>query len=133
MGLFDIFKKSADKPAAEQIKPEPESVAKKEAKPKKSRKPKVEKKIKAEPEVKFVNFNFDPTNPRLGSIELDWNKEFVDMLKQHGYMADTDEDIVDAWLMDVCKNIAQVDFPEAADNVRYIQRRDLGGGKTEFS
>jgi hypothetical protein len=137
MGLFDLFKKKVTDQVEEKIE---ETIA--EIKPKKlrkPRKPKVEKvevekeePPKAEPEVKVLKFDFDPANPRLGSIELDWNPEFVEMLKEHGYTGNAPEDIVDAWLMDVCKTIGQNEFP-MSDNVRYIQRRDLGDGKTEFS
>jgi MFS family permease len=83
------------------------------------------------PEVKVLKFDFDPANPRLGSIELDWNPEFVEMLKTHGYIGNSPEEIVDQWLMDVCRTISS-EVPYM-DNVRYIQRRNLGDGKTEFS
>jgi hypothetical protein len=145
MGLLDIFKKSnpeqlipvvvqpaaepivvADQPAAEKIKKPRKPKAKKAVEPEAAAIP------KADPEVKVLKFEFDPENPRLGSIELDWNIEFVHLLRTHGYSGNTDEDIVDAWLMDVCKTISTNEFP-MSDNVRYIQRRDLGGGKTEFS
>ena len=96
--------------------------------PKKKRKPKPKKQ---EPSVKVVNFEFNPNDPKLGSIELDWNKEFVDLLRLNGYLGLTDEDVVNRWLSDVCRNIAASDLQD--DNVRYIQRKDLGDGKTEVS
>ena len=81
----------------------------------------------------MLKFDFNAENPRLGSIELDWNDEFVELLKSHGYSGDTPEAIVDGWLTDVCKTIASSEEFASPDNVRYIQRRDLGGGKSEFS
>ena len=99
------------------------------SKPKKAAKKKTAKKV--EPKVTVVNFEFNPIDPKLGSIELDWNKEFVDLLKLNGYLGLTDEDIVNKWLSDVCRTIAMNDI--ASDNVKYIQRKDLGDGKTEVS
>ena len=135
MSIFDIFKKKPVpvEPAVVESKPE----AKAEPKPKKPRKPRAKKQesvappVGNQPEVKVLKFDFDPNNPRLGSIELDWNPEFVEMLRTHGYSGITEEAVVDAWLMDVCKTISgEVPY---MDNVRYIQRRNLGDGKTEFS
>jgi hypothetical protein len=112
--------------------------------PKKPRKPRVKKekpaaKPKVEPRVDILKFDFDPSNPKLGSIELDWNKEFVELLSIHGYIGKSDEEIVDKWLNDVCKNIASNEFQ--GDNVKtsalagnnLVKRTPLGDGKTEIS
>jgi len=40
------------------------------------------KKKSEEPIVKVLNLNVNPENPRNGFFELDWNDEFVNMLKQ---------------------------------------------------
>jgi hypothetical protein len=129
MSIFDLFKKKSAPAAEAEIKKEEKPKAEK-----KPRKPRAKKEppAKAEPEVKVIKMDFDPVNPGIGSMELDWNKEFVDTLKTAGYVGSTDEDIVDAWLKDVCRTIAG-DMPGGTDNIRYIQRRDVGGGKTEFS
>lgn len=142
MGLFDLIKKIIPNQAEAQPKIE---VA--EPKPKKLRKPRVKKPkpepvteplvieeeitAKPAPEVKVLKLDFDPANPAIGSMELEWNAEFVETLVAAGYKGQTDESIVDQWLMDVCKTISQ-EVPYM-DNIRYIQRRDVGGGKTEFS
>lgn len=131
MSIFDLFKK---KPPQEQVVKE-EPKVKAEPKPRKPRvkksKPEpVTEQTKVEPDIK-VNFEYDKTNPRIGNFQLDWNPEFVEFLKSHGYNGNSPEDIVDAWLTDICRNVAG-DIPDMY-NVRYIQRRDLGGGKTEFS
>ena len=135
MGLFDLFKKKPEETKAVEAAAPPVEKIKKPRKPRVKKpvpEPVIEEKTIAAPEVKVLKMDFDPTNPRLGSMELDWNPEFVSMLKEHGYQGDKDEDVVDAWLTDVCKTISQNEFP-MSENVRYIQRRDLGGGKTEFS
>ena len=97
-------------------------------KAKKPRKPK-----KTGPEVKVLNFDFDPANPKMGSMELDWNDEFVVALRKAGYTGQADEDVVNAWLTDVCKTIAADQINNMPDNVRYIQRRESGDGKAEYS
>lgn len=97
-------------------------------KPKKPRAPK-----KKGPEVKVLNFDFDPSNPKMGSMELDWNDEFVVTLRKAGYTGQADEDVVNAWLTDVCKTIAAEQINNMPDNVRYIQRKESGDGKAEYS
>ena len=53
------------------------------------------KKKSEEPIVKVLNLNVNPENPRNGFFELDWNPEFVNMLKQSGYEGASEEEIVD--------------------------------------
>jgi len=115
-----------------------------ESKPKKPRKPRVKKEKvvapeKVEPKVDILKFEFDPANPRLGSIELDWNSEFVELLTSHGYVGNNEEEIVDKWLNDVCANIASNQYqgtnvrPTTLAGANLIKRTPLGGGKTEIS
>jgi hypothetical protein len=114
---------------------EPKKIKKKVTRPKVKKKP-----VEAAPEinilkpdVKILKFDFDPANPKMGSLELDWNKEFIKLLIDHGYRGNSDEELVDKWLNDVCRNIALNSSEMLQDNIRYIQRKDLGDGKTEFS
>ena len=58
-----------------------------------------------EPWVNVVNTNFDEGNPNQGFMELEWNKPFIDFLRKHGYEGATDEEVVDKWFTDLCKNI----------------------------
>jgi hypothetical protein len=58
-----------------------------------------------EPIVKVLNLNVNPENPRNGFFELDWNPEFVNMLKQSGYEGASEEEIVDRWFQTLCKTI----------------------------
>jgi hypothetical protein len=121
--LKDIFNKLLGKEESAPVAEE-----KTAPKPKKPRTPK-----KKGPEVKVLNFDFDPSNPKMGSMELDWNDEFVVTLRKAGYIGQTDEEVVNAWLTDVCKTIALEQINAMPDNVRYIQRKDSGGGKAEYS
>jgi hypothetical protein len=111
--------KAQRKPRTPKPKPEPAVTVEVSAKP---------------PEVKVLKFDFDPKDPKMGSIELDWNDEFVALLSQHGYQGATAEDKVDAWLNDVCRTILMNQYPGVSvPPNQFTQRRDMGEGKTEIS
>jgi len=109
--------------------------------PKKIRKPRVKKEKpitppKVEPKVDILKFDFDPADPRLGSIELDWNSEFVELLTKHGYVGNSEEEIVDRWLNDVCRTIISNQYPGTNTSISaatLVNRKNLGEGKTEIS
>lgn len=95
-----------------------------------------------EPYVSILSVDIDPENINSGSFELDWNDKFVLNLIRAGYKQredDTDQLIVDRWFQTVCRNIAleiyeqQVADPDNRDDLRRIQSRDLGNGRTEIS
>jgi len=135
--FFNLFKsKNAQEPSV------PAAVISQveHSRPKKPRKPKAKKEKvvapKVEPKVDILKFDFDPTNPRLGSIELDWNTEFVQLLIEHGYVGATEEEVIDKWLNDVCRTIIANQFPgtsTAASGATIVNRKNLGSGKTEIS
>ena len=137
--MFNWFNKKKEEPVVEV----PVVVAEKPT-TKKPKKPRVKKEKvvlppKAEPRVDVLKFDFDPLNPRLGSIELDWNTEFVELLTKHGYIGETEEDVVDKWLNDVCRNIVENQYqganikPSALTAAGLVTRKPLGDGKTEIS
>ena len=151
MGLFDklwgkkLYGKS-DKP----VEPDTKIIATpKVKKPRKPREKKVEpilsEKDRAtqagEPYVSIIKMDIDPTNINEGAFELDWNSIFITQLVKAGYMKkkeDTDSDIVDRWFTDVCRNVVLEMFEQGqADptnrDLRPIQSRDLGNGRTEVS
>ena len=146
MGLLDkLLGKLINKDAnASSVTTEsaPLASTKTSTKPKKPRKLKVkkveeapveEKPVDAQPEVKVLKFDFDPANPQIGSMELDWNAEFIEMLRQAGYRGVNPEALVDAWLNDIARNILATSQANVQnlDGSRYISRTDLGDGKTE--
>ena len=45
-----------------------------------------------EPYIKVLDTNVDQKNPKYGYFELDWNKHFVENLKEHGFSGNTDEE-----------------------------------------
>lgn len=93
-----------------------------------------------EPYVEVVNFELNHEDRSYGSFELDWNDEFIKYLRKAGYPGTTDEETVDMWFADVCRNIAletlaqeEADPDKRQDNVRFINRKDIGSGKSEIS
>lgn len=158
MGLFDkLFgKKESDTDKlidAIKEKSEIKIVSAEPAKPKKPRKPRKPKQPKVdlspkekataagEPYVNIVKMEIDPKDINSGAFDLDWNDKFVLNLIKAGYKfseKDTDQDIVDRWFQNVCRNVvlemyeqAQAD-PENRD-MRTIRSKDIGNGRTEVS
>ena len=95
---------------------------------------------KGEPYVRILTMDVNPDNLHEGSFELDWNSIFVTRLVRAGYMMkpdDTDAEIVDRWFQNVCRNVVMETWEqEQAMNPtpqRHIQKRDIGGGRSEVS
>lgn len=156
MGLLDkLFGKNKDPLPEDRGLPEPTATpempkVKKPRKPrvKKEKAPELSAKDKAtragEPYVNILSVEVDPNNVHNGSFELDWNSIFITQLVKSGYMKkkdDTDKDIVDRWFSDVCRNVVlemydqQIADPDnrMRGDVRTVQSKDLGNGRTEVS
>jgi len=95
-----------------------------------------------EPYVSVVTVELDPDDVGNGAFELDWNEIFIARLVKAGFQQkkdDTDADIVDRWFQTVCKNIIAENYEQWEVNQpldarpRMVDRRDLGGGRTEVS
>ena len=86
MGLFDIFKKK--KPA-----PRKKLTAKEQADK------------DGKPYVEVLSTNIDPEKPTEGYFELDWNDKFITQLVRAGYKGDKQEDIIDSWFTDLCRQM----------------------------
>lgn len=94
------------------------------------------------PFVDVLSVDIDPENINSGAFELDWNDKFVLNLIKSGYKInpdDKDSEIVDRWFTQVCKNVVlevyeqQQADPDNRGQMRVIQQRDLGDGRTEVS
>lgn len=154
MGLFDKLKtvlNDVAPPEAGKVteplkpkrtpKPKAESAEATPKKPRASKKKPAEDpdKVRAtkrgEPWVKILSMDLDPSDPGVGSFELDWNEKFVANLVRAGYQGKTDADIVDNWFQAVCRNVVMETWQqEQADpNNRNSNRKDLGNGRTEIS
>jgi hypothetical protein len=89
---------------------------------------------KNEAYIAVLDTKVNPENPRNGFFELDWNEQFVLQLKVAGYFGETDEEIVDRWFQDLCRNIGNetgVDMDRRGAG--YINVNNLGNGKSEIS
>ena len=116
-----------------------------EAPKKEKKQPELSAKEKAtkagEPYVAILSIEIDPNNVNEGAFELDWNELFIAKLVKAGYMKkkeDTDQDIIDRWWTQTCRNVALEMYEQkAADltnrDVRQVRSRDIGDGRTEVS
>lgn len=154
--LKSLFKKSAESPSV--VDATPAIVSEPSVNPKKKPRTVTRKKQTAqvqlsskeaataagEPWVEIIKVDIDPNNVNSGAFTLDWNDKFVLNLMRAGYKIredDTDYQIVDRWFTTVCRNLA-LEFHEqhvadpknrVSDDVRQVQRRDLGDGRSEIS
>jgi hypothetical protein len=132
--FLNIFKTKQDTVAQQEVE---KPAVEKKTKPKKPRATK--KKEPVAPKVDILKFDFDPSNPRIGSIELDWNKEFIELLGLHGYAGQNEEEIIDLWLNDICRTILANQYPgavasaKALAGAKVVNKKDIGSGKTEIS
>ena len=94
---------------------------------------------KGEPWVSVLSVELDPDNIGNGAFELDWNEKFITNLVRAGYKGKTDSDMVDQWFSDVCKNVIAENYEQWEANQpldtrpRVVDRKDIGGGRTEVS
>jgi len=149
--MFEKIKSIFKKPEIQ-----PELLVEQSTKETKTKKPRVKKtkpvapeltaKEKAtmagEPYINILKIDVDPNNINNGAFELDWNDKFVINLIKAGYKLrpdDADADIVDRWFTQVCRNVAlevyeqQQADPDNRNQMRVIQTKDLGDGRSEVS
>ena len=132
--IFGIDKIEAEAQAARQAA---EELSKKvvEAESKLSEVPKTPKEIATEakePWVTVLDTHVNKDNLRNGFFELDWNEYFVVQLRSAGYTGATDEEIVDQWFTELCRNVGGeegVDMDRRGSG--YVNRALRDDGKTE--
>lgn len=87
-----------------------------------------------EPWVCVLNTHVNKENIRNGFFELDWNEYFVLQLRSAGYRGESDEEIVNQWFTELCRNVAA---EEGIDMSRrgtgYINVNNIGNGRSEVS
>jgi hypothetical protein len=88
-----------------------------------------------EPWVAVLQTHVNPESPRNGFFELDWNEYFVLMLRNNGYTGITDEEIVDQWFSDLCREVGSEENVPGMDRrgAGYVNVNNLGNGKSEVS
>lgn len=145
--LLKLFGGGNSKPP--EAEPTEAPLPKKQTKKRQTKKaPELSSKEKAtlagEPYVAILRVDVDEKNINAGSFELDWNDKFIINLVKSGYKMrpdDTDQIIVDRWFQTVCRNIALEVYEQQAadpanrdmDDLRRIQSKNLGNGRTEVS
>ena len=93
---------------------------------------------KGEPYVAVLSMDVDPNNLHQGAFELDWNEIFVARLIKAGYMmkpTDSDGEIVDRWFQNVCRHVVMETWEQEQaikNSGMYVQKRDLGDGRSEI-
>lgn len=97
--------------------------------------PKDQANEKKEPWVTVLQTHVNPENPRNGFFELDWNEHFVLMLRNNGYTGTSEEEIVDQWFSDLCREVGSEENVPGLDRrgSGYINVNKLGNGKSEVS
>lgn len=89
---------------------------------------------KKEPYVAVLETHVNDQNPRNGFFELDWNEYFVIQLRAEGYPGESDEEVVDKWFTELCRNVGSesgVSMDRRGSG--YINVNNIGGGRTEVS
>lgn len=89
---------------------------------------------KKEPWVGVIETHVNKDNVRNGFFELDWNEYFILQLKSAGYKGQTDEEIVDTWFQELCRNVGAeegIDMDRRGSG--FINRALRDDGLTEVS
>ena len=131
MGIFDRFlkPKKVEKPV---------EVAPRVSVPKAKAPEKTAKQIATEagePYVAVLGMDVDLDNLHQGAFELDWNEIFVARLIKAGYQGKVDADIVDQWFQNVCRHVVMETWEQEQaikNSGMYVQKRDLGDGRSEI-
>ena len=128
-GILDIFKPIKKFFADQKIKREAKKYAK-------QNKPLTKEQATAQKKawVAVLDTHVNPDNIRNGFFELDWNEYFIVDLRAAGFTGQTEEEVVDAWFVEMCNNLAQ----ESNINMNnrgsgYVQRALRDDGKVEIS
>jgi hypothetical protein len=87
-----------------------------------------------EPWVAVLETHVNKENIRNGFFELDWNEYFVLELVKTGYKGSSEEEIVDSWFSDLCRNIGKengIDMERRGSG--FVNKALRDDGKTEIS
>ena len=93
--------------------------------------------LKGEPYVGVLKTHFNPQEPKNRFFELDWNDKFIEDLMTSGYTGEKDEEVINKWFNDLCRNIMLEDMDEDVvdalkENIKE-NKKELGDGKVEYS
>jgi hypothetical protein len=69
--------------------------------------------LRNEPWIAIIDSGYDPSKGVDGVFfELDWNQQWVEFLRQNGFVGRTEEQIVDDWFSEVCRGYVNVEQPD---------------------
>lgn len=125
----ELLQAARDKAMAETVKAQEEAELAKMT-------PKERATKKGEPWVAVLETHVNKENLKNGFLELDWNDLFIVQLKQAGYGfdGDPDEEIVDRWFRELCKNVAGEEGIDMSDRgAGFINVKKIAEGKSEVS
>jgi hypothetical protein len=149
MGLFDkVFRKKETMPPPVEVEtvavpeePKAPKARRSKSKPKEpvvavstTEKDKATATAAGEPWVSVIGVEIDPDNVGNGAFELDWNEIFLAKLVRAGYKGKTDQQIVDLWFQEICRNVLTEAFEqEQADpDARYVNKTKLDSNRSEY-
>ena len=88
---------------------------------------------KKEPYIDIQEIKVNKDNVRNGFFELDWNEYFVLQLTEAGYIGVTEEEIVDLWFQELCRNVgAEAGVEMERRGSGYVNRALRDDGRTEI-
>ena len=91
------------------------------------------------PYIEVLSFELNDNDHNFGAFELDWNDIFVQQLRIAGYQGNTDEDVVENWFSNLCRNIVMETLEQeqadltGSNEEQYTMRRPTKDGKVEVS
>lgn len=86
------------------------------------------------PYIAVLKTHVNEQNLRNGFFELDWNEYFITQLRADGYEGETEEQIVDQWWREICRNVAAEEGLSVERRAGgYINVNRIGNGRTEIS
>lgn len=114
--------------------------ARKPRKPRKPREPKTETLSAKEQATKNnqpwhdIKLVTNPEDPRNGYYQMDWNDQHILELRKAGYTGNTDEDVIEEWIRDICRTVA-MENEEILDYMARprVQSKKNDDGLTEYS
>ncbi len=92
--------------------------------------------LTGQPWVGIIDHGFNPEDGVNGVyFEFDWNKEWIDFLRNNGYHGKSEEEIVEQWFSHVCGTQTEPDDnqPVPFNSGRVIQQVRGQDGKTRYS
>ena len=138
--MFNLFKNRIKKDKPQEPDPVPSTPPKPKRQPKQPKPKPTAKELatkKGQPYISVLAMELSPDNIGIGAFELDWNEIFIAKLLNAGYKGTSEEEIVDQWFTDICRNVVMETYEQYEANsprpVSGVQRKDIGDDRTEVS